>query len=648
MRFLSTLVWTCYHWLLCRLDPDHPVSLGLGAEQALERQQWGRAFDLSNAALKKRDDLVPAYFVRSVARLHLDDFKGALHDLNHFLALAEEPEATVYYWRGLLYVQRREWALALADFERVLDEVPDDPHCHYWKSYIFWQREEWEKMRAALEQVERLVPASAPAAELRGHLLLHEGQHREANAAYSDALAAGIESPELRYNRAVTARHLGQWAAAQADLEAIFRLDPDNLWARLELSNLALESGEYDEALRLARHTLSLEPAFFEAHVNEVAALMALDENEQARLRLETLRDLHPDQPLLEQLYGDLLAAAGETEAAIASHRRVLAQRPNDQEVRLALMGELLAVERYEEAAAEIALFLEADPESMEGYAARADLYRLSNRPAAMRADLDHLIALDPQHAWALTYRAAHRQWQGDAAGALADYCSALDAEPQQAWIWAFRGQFHMQSGRLDAALEDFQQAITLDPTDPWIRRQWAELLFCCGQPGRAAEVLDCLIADEPEDGFARLARAELYLLGAQWSEARQQLEQIVERAHELAWLAHAVLAMLHQGIMQRHHLALAKSLCPEPSYWGVSPARVLAQQGLVAWLEADQARAAGLLRAARDRLEPGERLWRALPPLLDHAGAPSLLAAVDGSSPFVTALDPTRRELRV
>nr|MBA3532060.1 hypothetical protein [Ardenticatenales bacterium] len=110
MLSLTDTLWTLYHWLLRQLDPTHPVSLAIRAEEALGRKEWGTAFDLSNSALKKRLDFTPAYFVRGLARLQLDDYAGALHDLNRFLALVEEPPALVYYWRGRIYAQKGEWA----------------------------------------------------------------------------------------------------------------------------------------------------------------------------------------------------------------------------------------------------------------------------------------------------------------------------------------------------------------------------------------------------------------------------------------------------------------------------------------------------------------------------------------------------------
>ncbi|MDQ4078724.1 MAG: tetratricopeptide repeat protein [Chloroflexota bacterium] len=630
MSPLFDLFWKLYHWLLRLVDPTHPISLALRAEQALAQQRWGLAFDLSNAALKKREDLGPAYFMRGVARLHLDDYRGAVHDLNRFVALTEEPPPAVYYWRGRLHAQQAEWAMALADFDRVLDATPDDPELHYWRAYVYWRREEWEKMRGALERLEALSPDNPLSWELRAHLLFHDGAFDEAEVLYSRAMDVSGDTPDLRYNRSLTRRYLGHYEPAKEDLQAILEMEPNRLWVHLELNDYALEAGEYQDALQHARAAVALDQDSFEARLSEAATLVAMGENEQARERLQAMRMEFAGQPLVEQLYGDLLASEGEAEAAIECYRRVLELEPDNHVVRLKLAGELISLQRYEEAQQAIEQVLEMEPENVDAYATRADLYRYNNEPDAMRADLDHLLTLDPQNAWALAFRAAHSQWLGDLKDAQANYDAALVADSHQAWIWAFRGQFHLRSGQLAAGRDDFQRAITLDPEDPWIRRQWAYLLSESGHHDKAAEVLDCLVADYPDDGFARLARCELHLLMEQWDAAEAQLEAIVEAEHELSWLAHAALAVFSEGDDKRRHLALADEQRPAPVFWGITPATVLAQQALVAWQREDTVAAETLLRQAKAQREPGERVWRGLCPLLKRLDAQPLLEQLE------------------
>lgn len=623
---LTNVLWTVYRWGLRLVVPTHPVSLTLRAEEAIGEQAWGEAFDLSHQALRNRADFAPAYFVRGLSRLHLDDYQGALHDLNRFLALVESPPAIAYYWRGWIYAHKEEWSLALADFERILDRHPDDPQFHYWRTYALWQRAEWDKMRHALGVLEALRPRNPLVQELRGHLYFHDGEYEAAEAAYTRAMEGGWRSPNLLYNRAVTRRHLVKPEGVREDIEAIFEIDPHNLWAHIELSKLAFAANQFDVALRHARAALEREPFHYEARISEVATLMALGQHEAARARLEELQALHPGEPLVEQLLGDLLSDAAEGAAAIDRYRAALEMEPGNVMAVVRLAEALIAEGEFEEAETRLDVLLAENPTCAEGYAARADLFRYTNRPEQMRADLDMLLVLEPDNGWARSYRAIHRHWSGDARGAQADFDAAVATENSEGWIWAFRGCFFMRLGRLAAAREDFQRAITLSPEDPWIRRQWAELLLRGGQLHRAIEVLTCLTEDEPEDGFARFFLADLYLARGEWEAARSQLSAIVEQGHELGWLAHAALAVFATEGERARHLAMADEQRPEPSYWGVTAATVLGQRALVSWLRGDEEQARAFLAEASRQREPGECSWLALYPLFSLLGAHPLI----------------------
>jgi predicted Zn-dependent protease len=624
--------------LLRLLWPGHPVSLAVRAEEALGRQQWGAAFDLSNGALKKRDSFAPGYYIRGIARLHLDDHQGALTDLNRFLAMADEPPLMVYDWRGWIYLQRQEWSLALSDFERVLAERPDDPHLYYWIAYIHWQREHWEKMRAALARLDELAPENPFVQELWGHLYLHEGTLDAAEAAYTRAIEAGWDNADLRYNRAVTRRQLGQLEGAAQDLEALRAMEPESHWACLEASNLAFARGDYENALREARAAIALERGFFEARISEAATLIAMDENREAQSLLEEMREEFPDEPLVEQFHGDVLANGNEPSAAVESYRRALQKEPSNTVVRLKLAGELVVLGEYERAMKEVERVLAEEPDNEDALAVRIDVYRYNNQPERMRADLDRLLVGQPDNAWALTFRAAHSQSMGNEEEAREDYDRALAADANQGWIWAFRGAFHLRYERMIEALADLQQAITLDPRDQWIRRQWADFLYHSGQESRAAAVLDSLIAEHPDDGFARLFRADLHLLVGEWEGARAQWEAIAGAGHELAWLAHAALGAVSSGEERQRHLALADEQRPEPAFWGVTPATVLAQQSLVAWQRGEHDRAQALLREAAGSRESRERLWLALRPLAERLGAEPLVDLLDEVEPSLAA----------
>jgi tetratricopeptide (TPR) repeat protein len=632
MTAVHDALWTVYR-LAVRLIPHHPAALTMKAEDALGHQAWGHAFDLSHEALNRRPDFPPALFVRGVARLHLDDYRGALYDFNHYISRVEQPPSVVYYWRARLYISRDEWTLAQRDFERILDLSRYNPHILYWYAFVLWQRRDWAKLESTLSQLERIDPTSGGLWELRGHHWLSRGNDFLAERAYTRALSFGANSPDLYYNRATARRHMGDLEGARCDVQAIFATDPYNPWAHVEMSTLAFTEGDYDLALEHARTAKQVAPTLFEAQFCMAASYAALGNHEEAIELLYAIRRQFPNQPKADSLLGDLLAEDGQSAAAASLYEAVLEADPENRGVQLKLAGEWLALDAFDDAEMLLNALLAEKEDCPDAHSLRADLYRYTNRPAEMRADLDRLIALDPDDASAYAYRAIHRCFVGDMRGAKADLDKGLEIDGHDGWVWAYRGMWQLRDGNLRAAREDFQQAITLAPENAWIRRQWANYLLQSGYSAKAGYILDALIADDPDDGFARLLRAEVHLLLGELSAAEKQCFAIIEGGQETAWLAHTILASLSNNARIRsRHLRQAETLRPEATFWGVSEAMVLAQESLMLWLKGDAKGAESTLQKAIHACKPGEPIWRALPPLFTLLEADTL---ADLSSPL-------------
>lgn len=633
MTAVHDALWTIYR-VAVRFIPHHPAALTMKAEDALSKQAWGHAFDLSHEALRRRADFPPALFVRGVARLHLDDYRGALFDFNRYLASVEQPPSVVYYWRSRLYISREEWTLAQRDLERILDRNQRNPHILYWYAFVLWQRREWEKLEKNLSQLESVAPNNSGLWELWGHYWLSKGNDFLAERAYTRALTLGIQTPDLYYNRAIARRHLGELEAARRDVQAILTTDPDNPWAHVEMSTLAFTVGDYQLALQHARIAKEESPSLFEAHFCTAASLAASGYRDEAVKLLNESRRHFPDQPKADILLGDLLAEEGQSAAAAALYEAVLESEPDNRNVRLKLAGEWLALDRFDAAEQLLDELVAEEPTCADARSLRADLYRYTNRPALMRQDLDRLIVLDPEDANAYMYRAMHRYFEGDMRGAKADLDRGVTVDRSNGWVWAYRGLWHLRAGNQRAAREDFQHAITLAPENAWIRRQWATFLIQSGYFTKAGFVLDALIQDDPDDGFARIMRAEVHLLMGELSAAEQECFAIIDGKQETEWLAHAILAVLATTSVNRNrHLRQADATRPAPTYWGVSTAMSLAQQSLLECLRGEMRSAETTLQQAILACKHGETLWRALPPLFTLLEADNL---ADLSTPLL------------
>lgn len=113
--------------------------------------------------------------------------------------------------------------------------------------------------------------------------------YEEALAAFAQALAAGIDEPEeVHLRRAVIfSDHLGDSAAAEAELEAALALNPGYVPALLNLGNLHEDRGEWAEARAACERVLALDPwnALAMARLAGLAAISGPDDPLLARMR---------------------------------------------------------------------------------------------------------------------------------------------------------------------------------------------------------------------------------------------------------------------------------------------------------------------------------------------------------------------------
>lgn len=82
--------------------------------------------------------------------------------------------------------------------------------------------------------------------------------------------------------------------------------------------------------------------------------------------------------------------------------------------------------------------------------------------------DLDGLLRIDPEDAWAHGERGTRRFELGDAQGAIEDFTEVLRLEPEAGWAYYDRGLAEAALEDYPAAITDFTRVLTEDRSDGW------------------------------------------------------------------------------------------------------------------------------------------------------------------------------------
>jgi len=275
----------------------------------------------------------------------------------------------------------------LAEADRIYgDLLGADPH-NFDALYLAGMlRHQQGRSVDGLRMVAAALKAKPGAADARMNyavILLALERYEEALANFDQALAMGLDSAVLHYNRG-------------------------NALKGIERNEEALAS--YDRALALA-------PDLAVAHHNRGSTLAVLNRHEEALANFERVLDLKPE--LAERISalnnrGKMLAKLKRFDEALASYDQVLALAPDHVDALTRRGVALVELGHYEEGLAAYAAALRVDPNYLDAYLNRGNARALLHQFDAALADYGAATALQPEHADANFNEALVRLCLGD------------------------------------------------------------------------------------------------------------------------------------------------------------------------------------------------------------------------------------------
>ncbi len=254
----------------------------------------------------------------------------------------------------------------------------------------------------------------------------------------------------------------GDVEQAAAILEKLARAQPNWAQANLELGLALGRAGRGNEAIAALRRAVALKPELPQAwlalgdHLSATGDPAGADAAYASHIRFST-RDPH------------LMAAAaalvenriGEAESLLRAHLR---KAPTDV-VAIRMLAEIAArLARHEDAEHLLARCLELAP----GFHAARQNYALvlhrGNKPQEALAEIQTLLALDPDNPSYRNLKAVVLCRIGDYAPAIDLYARILDEYPQNARVWLSYGHALKTAGSQDDSIRAYRTCIGIDP----------------------------------------------------------------------------------------------------------------------------------------------------------------------------------------
>jgi Flp pilus assembly protein TadD len=249
-----------------------------------------------------------------------------------------------------------------------------------------------------------------------------------------------------------------------------------------------------------------------------------------ARLAL----DLRPDFPLVQMLIAEVAQDQQHTAEALADYRAVDAKSPLAWAARLRAAAALDALDRTDEAAAELKRMAAERPHTPEPLIELGDLLRSRNRfteaVAAYDAGIARVDKIEPRH-WRLFYsRAVALERAGEWPRAEQDLKRALELEAEQPLVLNYLGYSWIDKGlNLETALKMIKRAVELRPNDGYIIDSLGWAYYRLGDFTKATQTLEHAIELLPEDPTINDHLGDAYWQAGRVAEARFQWRRALQ-----------------------------------------------------------------------------------------------------------------------
>ncbi|ABM79602.1 Hypothetical protein P9303_28721 [Prochlorococcus marinus str. MIT 9303] len=381
---------------------------------------------LTTQALALRSSM-RGYFLRAYAKDALNDYQGAISDLNK--ALEINPQyAPAYENRGNAKKKLKDYQGAITDYNKAIEINPQHTGPFNNRGNTKKQLKDYQGAIADYNKAIELDPQHAYGYYNRGLAKKNLGDYQGAIADYNKAITINPQHADAFNNRGNAKDGLGDTQGAISDYNKAIELDPQHTLAYNNRGSSKSDLKDYQGAIPDYNKAIEINPQYADAFNNRGIAKDNSGDHQGAIADYNKAIELDPQHAFAFNNRGIAKDNLGDHQGAIADYNKAIEIDP-----------------KY------------ASAYNNRGYA-KSDL---KDYQGAI-ADFNKAIAINPQYALAYTNRGWFKYLQGDFQDALKDANKALAITPNDGATLDTRGLAKHALGQDRSACKDLKRASSL------------------------------------------------------------------------------------------------------------------------------------------------------------------------------------------
>lgn len=311
--------------LFAQINTDRVLAIG---RNALYFEDYVLSIQYFNQVIKSKPWLAEPYFYRAVAKINLDDFKGAEEDCS--LCLQRNPFLVqAYYARGIARQSQEKYDEAIADYEKGLEFKPEDRQMLVNMAVAYIQGKDYKGAEKTFDVLMEAHPKYSMNYLTRGAMYIEKGDTVKALADYDQAIKMDPYYAPGYGNRAILLYQQNKLKEALADLNEAIRLDTresgyyiNRGLVRYQMNDLRGAMADYDQVISMDSHNLI-------ARFNRGLLRFQVGDNNRAIEDFDVVIEQEPDNYMAYYNRALLRVETGDYVGAVNDYDAVLSQYPN-------------------------------------------------------------------------------------------------------------------------------------------------------------------------------------------------------------------------------------------------------------------------------------------------------------------------------
>ncbi|GJL75247.1 XrtA/PEP-CTERM system TPR-repeat protein PrsT [Nitrosomonas sp.] len=400
-------------------------------------------------------------------------------------------------------------ALAVAELELAADLDKSSPRAGILLALTHLNANEFDKALSTIEDLEKADPQNPLFHNLRGGVYIGQKDFAKARASFNKALSLQPDFFPAISNLARLDLQDQKPDVAKKRFEDILKKDDKHIQAMNALAGLALFQDKPDEATKWLELSSNKNPNALEPAIRLAAHYVRQGDKEKALLLSRKLYGMHPNEPRVLELLGQVQLAHNNYAAALDSYEKLAARLPDSAAAQLKIAEIHSIMKDYPATSAALRKALFINPDYVEAKVAMARLANLEKKDSEA---ISIAQKIQKEHT---------------------DFPIGYELE----------GDLLMHQQKFEMAAKAYEKAFSISQTTP-LAIKVHTALSQAGNDKKAHGHITQWLSNNPDDAAARLYLANDHLSKNQYAQAAKEYEAILKKnsqhlmsLNNLAWL---------------------------------------------------------------------------------------------------------------